>query len=261
MSDSFWQRALYKIPNLLFPPHNLREYSTIIHEASLRNYIFFTLQEFSQAQLIDQQPFIILRHDIDSDPQAALKFAMVELQYKVKASYYFRKLTWDVKVINAIHKHGHEIGYHYEEMTDFAKARHLKDKSAVQLHLKEIQQNFSNNLAELRQTVDFDIKGVAAHGDFAWKRLDLGNRFFLRDKDFRAVNNIEYEAYDEPLVAKYCNHVSDKPAPQVFLPESPLAYIKRGESFLFLSHPRWWYPNPWGNIYSDIKVNYQKLIW
>ena len=257
----FLIRAAFKGKNLFVPPHNFREYRQILQESKNQGYRFYTLQSFLQEPLTGDSPYIILRHDIDSDPRAALLFAEIEGQLQVVASYYFRRQTWDTQVINTLHRHGHEIGYHYEEMTDFAKAQHLKDKESVLKHIPEIQRKFAENFSRLRQTVEFELSGVAAHGDFAWKRLDLGNRIFLKDSEFRKQMGIAYEAYDEPLVAKYRNHISDKPSPQCFLPESPRQYIQRGESFLFLSHPRWWHPNPIGNILSDIKVNYQKLVW
>ena len=79
--------------------------------------------------------FVILRHDVDAKPANSLKTAQIEHSLGAKASYYFRtgesgcykgsklSLPDSVRAIAAL---GHEIGYHYEDMSlcggDFEKA-------------------------------------------------------------------------------------------------------------------------------------------
>jgi len=249
MKQPLWQRAAYKLQNIFLPPHSIKEYDSIIKLAKNNGYRFYTLQGFLNANIEKDEAFIILRHDIDSDPRAALLFAGVEQQHQVQASYFFRRITWDTKVMSTLHRREHEVGYHYEELSDYAKAHHIKDSATLMQHLPAIRSVFAENLGNLRQTLDFD------------QTLDVGNRFFLKDPEFRSKMGIVYEAYDEPLVERYRNHVSDKPSPESYFPTSPMELIKRRESFLFLSHPRWWVPNPIGNIRSDVIANYQKLRW
>lgn len=261
MKPSFRQRAAYKLQNLFLPPHSITEYDSIIQLAKRNDYRFYTLQGFLNATIGADDAFIILRHDIDTDPGAALLFAGVEQQHQVPASYFFRRKTWDSKVMSILHRRGHEVGYHFEELSDYAKAHHIKESAVLMQHLPAIRRAFAQNLVNLRQTLDFELSTAAAHGDFSYQTLEVGNRYFLKDPEFRANMGIDYEAYDEPLVERYRNHVSDKPAPERYHPISPMELIMRGESFLFLSHPRWWVPNPIGNIRSDIIANYQKLRW
>ena len=63
--------------------------------------------------------FIILRHDVDLKAQNSLKTAQIEHAIGAKASYYFRIIpeSNQPEVIRAIVKLGHEIGYHYEDMS------------------------------------------------------------------------------------------------------------------------------------------------
>ena len=63
--------------------------------------------------------FVILRHDVDAKPQNSLKTAQIEKSLKAKATYYFRigKESNEPEVIRAIAALGHEIGYHYEDMS------------------------------------------------------------------------------------------------------------------------------------------------
>ena len=72
--------------------------------------------------------YVILRHDVDAKPENSLKTAQIEHSLGAKASYYFRIIpeSNQPEVIRAIAKLGHEVGYHYEDMSlcggDFEKA-------------------------------------------------------------------------------------------------------------------------------------------
>lgn len=65
------------------------------------------------------EPCVILRHDVDRAPEKALEFARIEHEIGVKSSYYFRvvKESWEEDIITQIHQLGHEIGYHYEDVS------------------------------------------------------------------------------------------------------------------------------------------------
>ena len=83
----------------------------------------------------DTKKYVILRHDVDAKPENSLKTAQIEKSLGAKASYYFRtgesgcykgselSLPESVRAIASL---GHEIGYHYEDMSlcggDFGKA-------------------------------------------------------------------------------------------------------------------------------------------
>ena len=63
--------------------------------------------------------FCALRHDVDRKPHRALNMARVEHEMGLVASYYFRvPYTFDVEVIRAIEDMGHEVGYHYENLSE-----------------------------------------------------------------------------------------------------------------------------------------------
>lgn len=67
----------------------------------------------------DTNKFVILRHDVDAKPQNSLRTAQIEHSLGAKATYYFRvgKESNEPQVIKAIAQLGHEIGYHYEDMS------------------------------------------------------------------------------------------------------------------------------------------------
>ena len=66
-----------------------------------------------------ERRFVILRHDVDKLPQNSLRTAQIEHSIGAKASYYFRvgKESNSPEIIRSIVRLGHEIGYHYEDMS------------------------------------------------------------------------------------------------------------------------------------------------
>jgi len=63
---------------------------------------------------------LILRHDVDRLPGRALRMAQIEAENGVAATYYFRNKPHVLKreIVRAISNLGHEIGYHYEVLSD-----------------------------------------------------------------------------------------------------------------------------------------------
>ena len=62
---------------------------------------------------------LILRHDVDRYPSQTLKMAELEFNLGITATYYFRIVPSVFKddVIKKVAELGHEIGYHYEDLT------------------------------------------------------------------------------------------------------------------------------------------------
>lgn len=103
-------------------------YELISYADYCRNYVITGLRD-------PEKRFVILRHDVDAKPANSLKTAQIEHSLGAKATYYFRtgesgcykgstlSLPESVRAIAAL---GHEIGYHYEDMSlcggDFEKA-------------------------------------------------------------------------------------------------------------------------------------------
>jgi hypothetical protein len=130
---------------------------------------------------------VILRHDIDARPMNALKCARLENKMGITGTYYFRAKpgSLDESVIMEIHRLGHEIGYHYEELSSV----HGDYMTAIRL--------FEQNLAKLRRLVP--VETICMHGSpmskydnrKLWKKYDyrdfgiIGEPYL--DIDFREV--------------------------------------------------------------------------
>ncbi|WP_269849870.1 hypothetical protein [Methanosarcina horonobensis] len=72
--------------------------------------------------ICNQHPerFVLLRHDVDRMPGRALATAQIEHELGIKATYYFRtsENVFKPDIIRQIRDMGHEIGYHYETLSE-----------------------------------------------------------------------------------------------------------------------------------------------
>lgn len=77
---------------------------------------FFSFREFLTSS---PERAIVLRHDVDKLPENSLRFAKIQNKLGITGSYYFRivSCSYDEKIIKEIYNLGHEIGYHYEDLT------------------------------------------------------------------------------------------------------------------------------------------------
>lgn len=109
---------------------------------------------FAEFFLSDPRPraFCLIRHDVDRRPKRALLMARLEKELGVRATYYFRAKSHVFKpeIIKKISQLGHEIGYHYESLSD--------TNGDISLALKD----FETNLKAFREIVP--IKTISMHG-------------------------------------------------------------------------------------------------
>ena len=103
----------------------LKKYTELITALKAAGYKFLTFEEYCSLNASgDAKPerLVILRHDVDLKAKNSEKIAAIEHSQGVKASYYFRVVPESNKpsVIKSIAGMGHEIGYHYEELSAMA---------------------------------------------------------------------------------------------------------------------------------------------
>lgn len=113
-------------------------------------------------------PAVILRHDVDARPVNSLRCAEMENRLGIAGTYYFRTVTGalDEGVIREIHRLGHEIGYHYEDL------------AAAGGRFERAIENFGRNLAKLRHLAP--VETICMHGSplskydnrLLWERYD-----------------------------------------------------------------------------------------
>lgn len=127
----------------------LKKYEKLLQVIQNQNIPVYTIHEWIQQP---KNKGIIIRHDVDRLPYNALKMAKLEHEHNIKTTYYFRskKDVFKPYIIKEIAKLGHEIGYHYEDLST-AKGNYSK---AIQ--------SFEKNLNDIRKV--YPVKTIAMHG-------------------------------------------------------------------------------------------------
>ena len=124
---------------------------------------------------------IVLRHDVDLNPENSLKTAEIEHELGWKATYYFRAVpeSWDEEIIRKIAALGHEIGYHYESLT------------TCNGDIDAAWEDFKINLSKLEKLVGHKITKICMHGSprSKWDSKDIWKKYDYRDA------GVEYEPY------------------------------------------------------------------
>ena len=98
----------------------LAKYDELLQGLKDAGYRFITFEKYcADKDALGNEPFVILRHDVDLKAENSLATAKLEHSLGIAASYYFRVVEQSNKpaIIKAIGEMGHEIGYHYEDMT------------------------------------------------------------------------------------------------------------------------------------------------
>jgi len=98
------------------PDFTLITYRKLLSTLNDSNYIFQSFKDFLENPA---KRIIILRHDVDARNKSSLKTAQIENEMGIRGTYYFRMVpgSYDEQIIKQIHDLGHEIGYHYEDLS------------------------------------------------------------------------------------------------------------------------------------------------
>jgi hypothetical protein len=156
----------------------LKRYETLIHCFIRQGYLCSPVLEFAKQVSFDGK-ILVLRHDVDKKPSLALQMAQLEHRLRVHSTFYFTytEQKSDLAIIKEINKLGHEIGYHYNELSvcrgDTEKAYEL----------------FSKHLARMRNYSD--IQSLCMDGT-PWSVYD--NRHLWNHYDYKSMG-LQVEPY------------------------------------------------------------------
>lgn len=127
------------------------EYLTMLQDIQSEKKKIGSVSDFLCAS--NKEGWLILRHDVDRRPEKSCVLAELEHQHGVRSTYYFR-VSRSGKFPSIAIEHiaglGHEIGYHYEDLST------AKGDVAIATH------RFSQNLATLRTLANCTT--VSMHG-------------------------------------------------------------------------------------------------
>lgn len=167
----------------------VKKYERLLSAMVAGGYEFQTFEEFLKDP---KTRSIVLRHDVDLLPYNSLHFARIQSNLGIKGVYYFRAVpeSWDEKVIREISLLGHEIGYHYENLTtqkgdlvagieDFKmnldKLRKMAPVSTICMHGSPMSKYDSKDLWKNYRYQDFEIIGEP------YFDVDFNKVFYLTD--------------------------------------------------------------------------------
>ncbi len=239
-------------------PSRLESYRGLLELALGAGYRIVSIETFWQliaGDAVDSGGrYVVLRHDIDTDPGTAQAMWDIERRLGVESSYYFRLSTTEPGLMRGIAEGGSHASYHYEELATIAKQRHLRRAADVLDHLPEARALFQENLGRLRSATGLPMRVVASHGDFVNRAVGVANRAILDDPEFRRSVGVELEAYDEAFVRHLTSRYSDTHHPRYWVSGDPEDGIARREAVIqLLVHPRHWRVHRVVNAADDIR--------
>jgi len=240
-------------------PSRLGKYEALLLSAKEAGYAQMSVRSFYRGTWAKR--VLVHRHDIDSDLRTAKKMFAIECRHQVRASYYFRLSTLDSDFMRDIEAFGSEASYHYEEVADFAKRRHLRNPDEVRRHFPTMRDEFALNVERIVAAVGRPLATVASHGDFANRELNIINHELLADGGLRKRCGIECETYDSALLDQFDMYISDRKHPTYFHPMSPFDALGRYQRICLLTHPVQWETNWIDNTRCNFRRLYEGLRW
>jgi hypothetical protein len=247
-------------------PSRLGVYEQLLEEIIAAGYMPSSIERFWQL-IVDGvvEPagrYLLLRHDIDTDPKTGAAMWEIDRRLAVRSSYFFRLSTLDVGLMQEIGHTGGEAGYHFEELATVAKRRRVRNPAEVAALIPEAQDLFRHNLERIRSRSGLPIRVVASHGDFVNRRLGIQNLAILADPAFRLEAGVDLETNDDAFMVHVSSRHSDTERPRDWIPDDPLSRIRRGDPLeavrkgnpvvYIVVHPRQWRVNRVFNARDDI---------
>ena len=147
----------------------LKTYRCLLSAILEAGYAFYTFEDWCDGKVRGR--YVILRHDVDLKAENSLATAGIEAEMGIRATYYFRIVPQSNQpvVIKAIAELGHEIGYHYEDL------------SLMDGDIEKAITHFTLQLESFRQF--YPVRTICMHGSPTskwdnrdiWKIIDYRN--------------------------------------------------------------------------------------
>ena len=227
--------------NLDFTINKYRELCAAIEESGYKS---IALEDYLTDDGNNNNKIIIMRHDVDSKIESALRMALIEKDHSVRSTYYFRDNAVEYpEILKSVERLGHEIGFHYEVM-DKAKGDSVK---AIELFKEELD----------RFRMITGIRTICMHGtplspydnlslwdDYSFKEMGIIGEGYL-SIDFKKIlyfsdtsrswNNQKYKVKDVVSLIDPCQE-------KIKTTDDLIKLIRTGEKkqLYILTHPARW---------------------
>lgn len=118
----------------------LEKYRALLSAALDGGFDTITYVEYLAEKEKQDSRRLIMRHDVDKRPDRSLRVAQLEKDMGVRATYYFRCVpcSYDETIMRQIESMGHEVGYHYEDLT-LAKGNKRNAQSHFEMWVKKMR--------------------------------------------------------------------------------------------------------------------------
>jgi len=192
---------------------SLKRYVELLNALQSQGFSFLPFFKHGNLEAIKT---ILLRQDVDLLPKNSLEFARIQAVLGIRSTFYFRAVqeSFDEGIMREIAGLGHEVGYHYEDVSleaerlkavggrqkDISKKYEVGSKEYEEFEKQLVNiaiESFSENLERLRKLAP--VKTICMHGSpmsrwdsrLLWKYYDyhdfgiIGEPYF--DIDFNQV--------------------------------------------------------------------------
>ena len=247
-------------------PSRLEDYRSFLECALRWGYSIIPVEKFWELTVagsrVPSGRYLILRHDVDTDPRTAERFWEIEQTLGVCGSYYFRLSTLHPRLMVKMAGSGVEVSYHYEELSTFVKRNGLMKAADIYARLPEIRAQFAKNIERLRKLTGLGMRVVAAHGDFVNRYLGIYNTLVLDDAELRRELAIRLEAYDDAYLRLLQRRLTDAGYPRYWATVSPQEAMQQQpvpEVIAVLVHPKHWHARAMANLRMDMWRGWEGL--
>lgn len=206
------------------------------------------------ALVVQDKKFIVLKHDVETNPQKALTLAKIEHSYNIQATYYVQsyllKDDGNIKILQEINRLGHEVTYHYDVLDN--------NRGDWQKAIKEFEDS-----VRMFEGYGFKVNTVCPHGNPVMNRNGwVSNKDFFRNQEIsKKYDNIidivvnlpqkigkKYlyisdAGYGWKLISDIANNdkIGAKPDINLKCFEEIIKLINKGNSVIISTHPHRWH--------------------
>lgn len=162
------------------PDFTLKTYSALLKALQARFARFYGFGEIMSG---DHASYAVLRHDVDRKPENALAMATMESSAGIRASYHFRagRESGHPDTVRRIVDLGHEIAYHYEDLSAIFPMRRVRDEAVREELFLKAAERFERNLEYFRTF--YPVNVISMHGS---PLSPADNRLLWEYYDYRA---------------------------------------------------------------------------
>ena len=156
-------------------------FGRILDALEERHYRIVPVREWARAAA---DGVAVIRHDVDRRPGNALALARLEAARGVRVTYYFRTMpsAFDAGIIREIAAMGHEVGYHYEDLSvanghpetarrtfaaNLARFAPLAKVTTVVMHGAPLSRHYNLDFWKFATLGEFGLEAEAALTDYA----------------------------------------------------------------------------------------------